>query len=146
MILNDNEVNTRLESPLNLLNRLNRVTSKSTGMELFKSSTSDDESLAVFDSASLTTDKIDELVEDSAKKIKLGIVKSRALNVLHDSLGEIERRIGEVEKVRDLATIAKTANDILAEDNKKQTIGQQVIVYKPIVNDIAKYETLVVNE
>jgi hypothetical protein len=77
----------------------------------------------------------------------MGIVKTRALDVLHDSLGELGSRLSEVSKVRDLATIAKVANDILtADDSKKNNIGQQVIVYKPIVNDISKYETLVVNE
>jgi hypothetical protein len=105
------------------------------------------ENRAVFDDGNIDVDKIDELVEDSAKKIKMGIVKTRALDVLHDSLGELGSRLGEVSKVRDLATIAKVANDILtADDSKKNNIGQQVIVYKPIVNDISKYETLVVNE
>lgn len=148
MLLKDEEVTARLESPNNLLNRLNRITARNDNpMSIFKPSDSNDESSAVLGGESIETDDIDKLVEDNAKKIKMGIVKQRALDVLHDSLGELSGRLTEVAKVRDLATIAKDMNSILtADDSKKNNIGQQVIVYKPIVNDISKYETLVVNE
>lgn len=148
MLLKDEEVTARLESPNNLLNRLNRITARNDNpMSIFKPSDSNDESSAVLGGESIETDDIDKLVEDNAKKIKMGIVKARALDVLHDALGELGNRLGETAKVRDLATIAKDMNSILtAEDNKKNNINQQVVIYKPVVNDISKYETLVVNE
>lgn len=148
MLLKDEEVTARLESPNNLLNRLNRVTARNDNpMSIFRPSACDDVSSAVLSGESIETDDIDKLVEDNAKKIKMGIVKARALDVLHDALGELGNRLGETAKVRDLATIAKDMNSILtAEDSKKNNINQQVVIYKPVVNDISKYETLVVNE
>ena len=148
MLLKDEEVTARLESPNNLLNRLNRITARNDNpMSIFKPSTSEVEISAVLGGESIETDDIDKLVEDNAKKIKMGIVKARALDVLHDALGELGNRLSETAKVRDLATIAKDMNSILtAEDNKKNNINQQVVIYKPVVNDISKYETLVVNE
>lgn len=148
MILNDTEVNNRLESPLNLINRLNQLNKRTTGMELFgvNQKIRDNERSAGI-STSDYDDPLDEIIPDSAEKIKLGIVKTKALDVLHDSLQSLHIRLPEIGKVKDLSTIAKDMNHILtAEDSKKSNNHSQVIIYKPIINELSKYETLVVNE
>ena len=156
MLLTDEQVNTRLESPLNLVNRLNALSRKTTnGMELFIPNNSTNDSITndkhVESSAGISTanddDELDNIIPDNAQKIKLGIVKQRALDVLHDSLNHLHMRLPEIDKIRDFSTIARDMNAILtAEDSKKSNIHQQVIVYRPVINDISKYETLVVNE
>lgn len=161
MILTEDEVNTRLESPLNLVNRLNRLTkTKSNAMDIFTNKMPvidgiigemeivNDESPAARDLNDNET-QVEDLVENAAEKIKLGVVRQRALDVLHDSLGELGARVkdGRVEKARDLATIAEKMDHIInKESNGKNQFNQQVIVYKPIVNEVSKYETILVGE
>lgn len=155
MILTDEQITSRLESPLNLINRLKKLTDKSNSMDLFIPTGFDVSSVREVSvvglnnesSAVLDDDSLDDIIPDSADKIKMGLVKSKALDVLHDSLSSLHIRLPEIDKVRDLSTIASDMNRILtAEDATKGKINQQVIIYKPIVNDISKYDTLVVSE
>ena len=141
MLLKDNEVITRLESPLNLINRLNSLTPKRNGMEIFVPSSSEktDES-----SAANSTDESDP---DEERKIKMGLIKAKALDILGSSLEHLKLNLHQVSKIEKLATVAKEMKNIITDDNShKNIVGQQVIIYKPIINDISKYETLVVRE
>ena len=144
MILNDNEINTRLKSPQNLINKINNVSRvKATGMELFIphiSETPNDSELSL----AVNDDPLDEVIDE--QKIKLGLVKSRALEVLHDSLNQLQVRLPEVSKVRDYSSIARDMKAILTDENEGKKIAAQVVIYKPVINDISKYETLVVME
>lgn len=154
MILSDNEVTTRLESPLNLINRLARLNAvKSTGMEIFVPPSQRDEIPAVLSDQSvqdilnaIKDDNLEEVMPDNASKIKLGIVKAKALDVLHDSLLQLGQRLPEITKVKDYSTIAKDMKSILADDESTTKHQSQVVIYKPIINDISKYDTLVVRE
>jgi len=152
MILSDAEVITRLNSPLNLINRLNR---SSTGMEIFRPSSNitNDESvspaaISSFMNGMLGTDSdLDEVIPDNAAKIKLGLVKAKALEVLHDSLETLHGRLTEVNKAKDLSTIARDMKHILIDDENDSRKGiTNIVVYKTITNEISKYDTVIVSE
>ena len=154
MLLTDEQVNIRLESPLNLVNRLNQLTKRhSTSMDIFIPGPSDrldhpnNNPLNDEYPAANSDDEIDNIVPDNVQKIKLGIVKVKALDVLHDSLDQLHSRLPEIDRVKDYSAIARDMNDILtAEDSKRSNINQQVIVYRPIINELSKYETVIANE
>lgn len=158
MILDDNEVITRLGSPLNLINRLRGNSSSKNAMDLFipneshrydeSSAAISDESIkSILESIKEVEDSNPELIPDEAAKIKLGIVKAQAIDVLHDSILELGRRLPEVQKVRDLASIARDMKSIASDETENSKRGNtNVVVYKPITNDISKYDTLVVVE
>lgn len=137
MILNDNEIETRLESPLNLINKLNSLRPK--------------KSLDIFippseDKRFKEPDEFPAVVIDE-DKIKMGLIKTQATDILHESLTELRGRLGEVSKVKDLSLIAKDMKTILSEDGDSRYKNQNnIVIYKPVVNDISKYETLVVME
>jgi hypothetical protein len=144
MLLTDDDVDVRLSSPLNLVNRLERLGGKkTTGMELFIPGPTDQNQL--IEPSSDSTDPIDELVDE--KKIKQALVKSLALNVQHDALMQLQMRLGEIGKVKDLSSIASEMNKILVEDSKKQIANHnQILIYKPMINDVSHYDTVVVRE
>src|SRR5215510_1459400 len=108
MILKDSDITARLESPLNLINRLNRVGIKDNAMDIFvPSQVSTDESQVV-------DDPVNEIIDE--KKIRLGLIKNSAMDVLQDSLRNLKTRLPEVTKVRDLSSIARDMKIILTED------------------------------
>jgi len=144
MILNDNEINTRLKSPLNLINKINNVSrAKATGMELFIPRSTSNENESSLNGA-VIKDELDQVIDEG--KIKLGLVKAKALEVLHDSLNQLQVRLPEVSKVRDYSSIARDMKAILVDEEANSKFGAQVVIYKPVINDINKYETLVVME
>ena len=87
---------------------------------------------------------VEDIVDE--KKLRLGLVRSLALDVLHDSLHSLKLRIPEVGKAKDLSSIARDMKFVLTEDEANAKTATQVVIYKPIINDISKYETMVVVE
>ena len=167
MILEDTEVISRLESPLNLMNQLSRLTAaKPNPMSLFVGSgenpisartnlllvgdrfnSAENETKTEIQSQPLSDDNLSELVDGAEKKIQLGIIKTKAADVLNSALDQLRIRLPEVNRVKDLSTIAKEMNSIVTEESdKKQNVNQQVIVYRPILNEISKYETVISHE
>ncbi len=140
MILNDEDIKSRLESPLNLINRLNSILPKSNAMDVFVPSgtTENDNPPAV------PSEDLEEIVDE--KKLRLGLVRSLALDVLHSSLEQLSVRLPEVDKVKDLSQIARDMKTVLTEEEDTKRNNHQVIIYKPIINDISKYDTMVVME
>src|SRR5215510_1397816 len=131
MILKDSDITARLESPLNLINRLNRVGIKDNAMDIFvPSQVSTDEAIE--------PDPVAEIVDE--KKLRLGLIKSSAMDVLQDSLRNLKTRLPEVTKVRDLSSIARDMKIILTEDEDLKKVPNQIVIYKPVINDISRYE------
>lgn len=71
----------------------------------------------------LNSPTIDDLVNNPENNIKLEAVHDKALTTLHAAMNEINRRLPEVNKVKDLADIAakmnKVVTDIRAEKSKR---------------------------
>lgn len=151
MILDNDEMDSRLESSNNLLNRLRG----------FDKSHNPKEPLAVFKVPAVTHDSkpvfmppsIDELVSDADDQIKLSGLSTKAMDVLETSLDNLKLRLPEVAKAEKYSTIAADMNRILhsiaeAKENRKgnQTNNIQVIVYAPQVIGEEYFETVSVRE
>ena len=129
MILDTNDVNERLQSPRNLINQLAVRQPQSRGLDLF------------------TGPRSDELIPDVVDRIKESAVKTAALDVLHDSLINLKMRVSEIDRAKDLSVVALNMKRILTDDDSKSKSGpQQIIVYKPIMNEITHYETITVSD
>lgn len=134
--MTNEEVNSRLESPDNLINRLrSSMTTRCLPMR-----NEDDKSEP--------TPTVAELVDNLEDKLKFGAVRAKALSVLHDSLEVLHGNLGNVTKIKDLSGIASDMNRILTADesSKNSKTGNNIIIYKPVVNRVEHYETVVVNE
>ena len=144
MILTEEEVNIRLESPGNLINRMRAISNNSNAMSLFGvSKTSQSESR-------ILPPSVEQLIDNAEGKIKLGVVQNSALEVLNQSLNELKLRLPEVDKVKDFSTIAKDMNAIITQVNESSRINNteanQVIIYKPIINVESNYEVIHLSE
>lgn len=126
MILNDQEVQERIESPLNLLNRLKRASENKPTSPCLPSA--------------------GQVIEDLDGKIKNGSIKSKAAGILADALDEIKLNIPNM-KPEKLTTVAREMNQILvsrqSNDSEKST---QIIVYAPQVVNENIFETIHVKE
>jgi len=123
MLLSDEEIQARMESPLNLLNRL-------------KGSLSPSRKDSPIPSLPPSSDQI---IEDLQEKINYGSIKSKAMGIMTSAMDELKARIPEVHKPEKLAQIAaemaKVVNNtqIKFEDRSKSA---QIIIYAPqIVNE-----------
>ena len=135
MILTDEEVKERIESPINLLNRLKSL---STNKNSFKQS-----DIPSFPPSA------DELISDLDEKIKYGSIKSKAMGIMTDAMNELKIRIPEVSKPEKLAQIAAemskviNSTNIKFEDNRKQA---QIVIYAPQMASESQFETVTVSE
>ena len=127
MLLTDDEIQERIESPLNLLNRL-RNASKA-------------------HSPSLPIPSSGDLIPDLDEKLG-GDVRKQAQKIMHSALKELEMRLPDVQKPEKLAAIAESMNKVLIarEDKDKGSNAPQVIVYAPQVIQESHFETIVVQE
>lgn len=131
MLLSDEEVNARLSSPLNLLNRLREASKK-------------------VDIVSLPP-KIEDLVENVEDKLSASQNLDKAAVLLGSALDQLQVRLCEVSKPEKLSSIAKDMNAIIhsaAERNKSNgdVHNTQVIVYAPQVMAESEFETIDVLE
>jgi hypothetical protein len=123
MILSESEVIERIESPLNLLNRLRsaHVNSHTKTPVVSLPPTSS------------------EIIDDLQEKIQVGSIKSKAMGIMVSAMDELKTRLPEVQKPERLAAIAAemgkviNSTQIKIEDNRKQA---QIIIYAPqVVNE-----------
>jgi hypothetical protein len=134
MILNDQEVTERMESPMNLFTRLRSATSASrnnrNGQIISIPPTSD------------------EVIPDLDEKLSVGSIKMKASNIMVQAMEELKTRIPEVTKASELARIAGEMNKIVtAESEEKDKDNRpQFILYQPVMNQENKYETIYARE
>jgi hypothetical protein len=128
MILEDEEIQERIESPLNLLNRLRSTTKKA-------------------ESPSLPSPNSKEIIDDLDEKIKYGAVRGQAAAIMSSALTELQQRIPDVQKPEKLAQIAAEMNKVLIsrQDQDKQLPGQ-LIIYAPRIVDETHFNTIVVRD
>lgn len=127
MLLTDDDIQERIESPLNLLNRLRNV------------SRAHSPSLPIPKSGDLIPDLDERLGPDT---------KKQAAKIMGMALKELEMRIPDVQKPEKLAAIAESMNKVVMarEDKDKDKNAPQVIVYAPQVIQESHFETIVLKE
>jgi hypothetical protein len=125
MLLTDEDIAERIDSPLNLLNRLRNVTSPKTGIPSMPPPTTKDIGL------------------DVESKLAAGKLRDNAAEIMGLALHELKQRIPDVQKPEKLAQIAVEMNKVLtsrSDENKNPTA--QIIVYAPQVIQEAQFQTL----
>lgn len=149
MILSDTEITTRLESPLNLLNRLRAITNSNSGkhnLPFCPPAANHKTNIIGFPPT------VDEIVEDSQGKIKLSLAHNQALEILSQSMTQLQERLPEVEKAEKLAAIANDMNRIVnnINDARRARAGDdrrvQIVVYAPQIVAEHEFEVIEVRE
>ncbi len=92
MILTDEQVQEKIESPLNLLNRLRKTTE--------------------IKIPSLPAPKSSDLIPDLDDKVKHGTIRSKAADIMHAALGELALSVTSV-KPEKLAQIIREMNQVV---------------------------------
>lgn len=131
MILSDEEVKERLQSPNNLLNKLREATTPRPQIPCLPPTTKD-----------LDLDK------DIDEKLAVGKLRETAAGVMATALAELKNQIPNVQKPEKLAQIAGEMNKIVQsrKDDEKKIPGQ-IIVYAPaVVNENHFQEILLPND
>lgn len=130
MLLDEKEVTERMESPLNLLNRLRAATNKHVIPSL--------------------PPKAEDVIDDLEDKLKYGSLKSKAASIMSDAMDELKNRIPEVTKPDQLARIAENMNRIVSAENKNNDRDKmnapQFIMYAPQFLNENYYETIYAKE
>ncbi len=123
MILSDQEVEERINSPLNLLNRLRSV-SKAVSPSLPERS----------------SPKSEDIIGDLEDKIKVGKIKGEAAVIMAEALAELKLNIGNV-KPEKLADIAEKLNKIVTSsaEREKDKVSQ-IIVYAPQLTEESNFQ------
>jgi hypothetical protein len=137
MLLSDDEIQERIESPINLLNRLktslNRTIAPHTPVPI----------------PSLPPPSSSDIIEDLEDKIKASSVRSKAVGIMTAAMDELKIRIPDVQKPEKLAQIAaEMAKVVSHQDQRNQGDNKlsQIIVYAPQVQNISNYEIVDVAE
>lgn len=114
MLLTDEDLQERLESPLNLMNRLRSVSTPS-NIPCLPHPTSKDLNL------------------DIDNKLAVGKLKETAASVMASALAELKVKIADVGKPKELAAIAESMNKIVQSRANEDKVPPQIIVYAPQV-------------
>ena len=118
MLLAETDALERMESPLNLLNRLKSATSPKNIHSLIPS---------------IPTD-VSDIVDNLEKKIQAGALKSKASNIMSAAMDELLVKLPEVSKPENLARIASEMNKIVNAEQAKSgddnRVGQ-IMIYAP---------------
>ena len=125
MLLTDEDVQERLESPLNLMNRLRNA---SRGVSPCLPPNSDDLGL------------------DIDQKLAVTKLRDTAAGIMALSLNELKGRIRDIQKPEKLAQIATEMNKVLTsrQDEQSKNNQPQIIVYAPqVVNETYFGEVIV---
>lgn len=136
MILNDDEIQERIESPLNLLNRLKSSLGKAISPNHFPQIPS-------------LPPKSSDIIDDLEDKISNSSVRSKAVGILTAAMDELKIRIPDVQKPEKLASIAAEMSKVISnQDSRNQGDKSlaQIIVYAPQVQNIENYQILDVSE
>lgn len=135
MILDNNEADNRLSSPLNLLNRLRAVSPA--GLDGLERKNSAVVSLPP---------PVSELVEGLDDKLSDAKTLNGASAILAECIGTLRGRMGEL-KPEKVARIAGEMSKIVTSAKENNSKGQQtVIIFKPNMVSEDTFEVIHVNE
>lgn len=146
MLLDNDEVEARLSSPLNLMNRL-RSETKSKDLSIFGLPAAVPGKVQ----SPVLPPSADDLVDDLQSKIKLGAIHESALDLLASTLTELKGKLDSV-KPEKLSTVAAEMNRIVNSEferrkqNSNVNNGIQVIFYQPSLRQESEFGLVTVNE
>ena len=151
MLMTNEQVESRLNSPDNLTNRLAALRNPAkradlTDLGIPSVSRSSETNILPFMPPS-----VDTLVEKIDEKINLRLAEEGATGVLLDSITQLRQRLNEVESPAQLSKIASDMGKIVIginrnETDKKTASFNQVIVFKPMMMTENHYESVRANE
>jgi len=137
MLLNDEEIKERIESPLNLLNRLKTSLTRTIAPHTPVSI------------PSLPPPSSSDIIDDLEEKISKSTVRSKAVGILTAAMDELKVRIPDVQKPEKLAQIAAEMAKVVSHQDNRNQGGEklsQIIVYAPQVQNIENYDIIDVAE
>lgn len=132
MLLNDDEIKERVESPLNLLNRLRSNLNKT-----------------ITNNIPSMPPKAEDVIADLEDKISTSTTKSKALGIMSAAMDELKNRMGEVQKPEKLAQIAREMAQVVSHHESRDNgndSGSRIIVYAPQVISLENYNIVDVVE
>lgn len=136
MILTDEVITERMESPLNLLNRLKEITTPKTNVPR-SNGTADIPSLPP---------KSGDLIPDLDEKLAYGGIKSKAVGIMTAAMNELQIKIHDIQKPKELAQIteqmAKVIKAVTPENRDDTVKAPQIIIYSPQVRQLNEYKTI----
>lgn len=145
MLMTDLEINERLISPDNLLNRLHKSTNRSvSNLPIIDTVKVSIPALPARDDSNSKTVRsenreptIDELIESVDTKVSIGKAHTSAIDVLNSALHELKYRVSEIESPEKLSRIASDMSKIISNStpSKKEddAYKSQVIIWKPMM-------------
>lgn len=116
MILTEDEAVARLESPMNLINRLRSASASPISIP------------------TIPAPSANEIMDDIENKIKFGAVKTKAVNIMSEALDELRMKLPEVSRPEKLAAVAAEMNKIINGQQKNEdnsTRVGQIVIYAP---------------
>lgn len=117
MLLDEKEIRLRMESPMNLLNRLRSLTNP--------------HKTNIIPSIPPTSDEIIENLDDKIRDIS---TRTKATNLLNSAMDELNRRLPEVHRPEGLAAIAAHMSKVVGNHNARGDDGIKratIIIYAP---------------
>lgn len=142
MLLSDDEITERMESPLNLLNRLRTSLDKSPSPAL---PIPHDHSIQI---PSLPPSASD-LIPDLNDRISDVGTRSKAVKILNAAMDELQMRMPEIQKPERLAAIATEMSKVINQHDSKpreENTQGRIVVYAPQIQSISNYNIVEVNE
>lgn len=139
MILTDDDIKERIESPLNLLNRLKKITKESSSLP----------SLPAIIKHPALPPTSDQLIDNIDDKIAEASARSKAMNIMLSAMNSLEARIPEIQKPKELSDIATSMSKIMAnqsQNNANRGTTSQIIVYAPQVQKLENFDIIDVTE
>lgn len=130
MLLNDEEIQARIESPLNLLNRLRDT--------LNHASKTQHPSLPP---------KAEDVISDLESKINT--TKSKARDIMNLAMDELKTKIYEAKTPETLARIAREMSTVVNNqdsNNSERELAGTIVVYAPQVVNLENYNIVDVQE
>ena len=118
MLLDEKELKLRIESPLNLLNRLRSITNPHASIPSLPP-------------------KSAEIIDNLESKIAEGGIKTKAIGIMNAAMDELHKRMPEVQRPEKLASIAesmsKVVNNATSKNDNDNVRTPQIIIYAPQV-------------
>lgn len=148
MLMTDLEINERLISPENLLNRLHKSTNRSISnlpiIDIIKVSipslpSNDTETKTAKSEVSPANREltIDDLIDSVETKINIGKAHTSAIDVLNHTLDTLRMRLNETETPEKLSRIASDMSKIITNSTSSKKEDEmaktQVIIWKPMM-------------
>jgi len=135
MILEETEAIERFESPLNLLNRLKSE---------LRTPHRNASSANIVSQVLTSTDIIPNLDE----KLSQGSLKSKAASIMNSALDELQIKLVDIQRPKELANIVESMSRVITAQNEKIEADNrpQILIYAPSQVSEEHFETIYVKE